>query len=53
MHLFMECGALYKRHINAYNHAYLYFELPGEPALGPAPFMPRPSGWNNPNARPL
>jgi hypothetical protein len=48
--LFMELAALYKHHFSPRNHAYLYFGLPGEPALGPTAFMHRPSAWNNPEA---
>lgn len=48
--LFMELSATYKHHFSDENHAYLYFGLPGEPALGPTAFMHRPSAWNNPEA---
>jgi hypothetical protein len=48
--LFMELAALYKHHFSRDNHAYLYFGLPGEPALGPTAFMHRPSAWSNPEA---
>jgi hypothetical protein len=48
--LFMELAATYKHHFNKNNHAYLYFGLPGEPALGPVAFMHRPSAWNDPDA---
>ncbi len=48
--LFMEMAALYKHHFTEADHAYLYLGLPGEPALGPAAFMHRPSAWNDPDA---
>jgi hypothetical protein len=48
--LFMELAAMYKHRFDADNDAFLYFGLPGEPALGPVAFMHRPSAWNNPDA---
>jgi hypothetical protein len=48
--LFMELAALYSHGFGDADRAYVYFGLPGEPALGPVAFMHRPAGWNNPDA---
>lgn len=48
--LFMELAALYKHRFTASDQAFLYFGWPGEPTLGPAAFMHRPSAWNDPDA---
>lgn len=43
--LFMELAAAYGRRVGA-NGYFVYFGLPGEPALGPPAFMHRPSARN-------
>ncbi len=48
--LFMELAATYSRPLGADSSAFLYLGLPGEPALGPATFMHRFSGEENPEA---
>lgn len=48
--LFMELAATYSVPINDESSAFAYFGYPGEPALGPATFMHRFSGMDNPEA---
>jgi hypothetical protein len=48
--LFMELAATYSVPIEDDQSVYAYFGLPGEPALGPATFMHRFSGVDNPMA---
>jgi hypothetical protein len=48
--LFMELAATYSVTINDDSSAFAYFGYPGEPALGPATFMHRFSGMDNPEA---
>jgi hypothetical protein len=48
--LFMELAASYSLPINDSDRAFVYLGLPGEPALGPATFMHRFSGMDNPEA---
>ena len=48
--LFMELAASYSRPVGDGNSVFAYFGLPGEPALGPATFMHRFSGMDNPEA---
>ncbi len=48
--LFMELSGTYAHRFDAGNSAFLYFGYPGEPALGPAAFMHRASGMDNPQA---
>jgi hypothetical protein len=48
--LFMELGVLYAHPVAAHQTAFAYAGLPGEPALGPAAFMHRPSIGGNPDA---
>ncbi len=45
--LFMELAAAYGRKVGENGGYFLYFGLPGEPALGPPAFMHRPSARNN------
>lgn len=47
---FMELSASYSRPLSARDSAYVYFGLPGEPALGPPTFMHRFSGMDDPMA---
>jgi hypothetical protein len=47
--LFMELSAQYRIRTWAGQHAFVYFGLPGEPALGPAAFMHRLSSRDNPD----
>lgn len=46
--LFMELAATYSVPVGGDGSAFLYVGLPGEPALGPATFMHRFSGQENP-----
>ncbi|MDE2512322.1 MAG: hypothetical protein KGL74_14450 [Elusimicrobia bacterium] len=48
--LFMEMAAAYSCPLNEDSSVFGYFGLPGEPALGPAAFMHRASGMDNPEA---
>ena len=48
--LFMELALTYSHPINEESSAFGYFGMPGEPALGPATFMHRFSGMDNPEA---
>jgi hypothetical protein len=48
--LFMELAASYSLYLSADSSAFAYFGYPGEPALGPATFMHRFSGMDNPEA---
>jgi hypothetical protein len=53
--LFMELAATYSMDLAAtasgkHRSAFFYAGLPGEPALGPATYMHRPSGMSNPEA---
>src|SRR5947207_2144099 len=48
--LFMELAASYSLPVNDTDRAFVYLGLPGEPALGPATFMHRFSGMDNPEA---
>ena len=48
--LFMELAATYSYQFAKTSSVYLYAGLPGEPALGPAAFMHRTSGLDNPEA---
>lgn len=48
--LFMEMAGVYAVPIAAQTSAFVYFGYPGEPALGPATFMHRLSGQDNPAA---
>jgi hypothetical protein len=48
--LFMELAASYSLNLGADSSAFVYFGYPGEPALGPATFMHRFSGMDNPEA---
>jgi hypothetical protein len=48
--LFMELSASYSLKLGAESAVFLYAGLPGEPALGPAAFMHRFSGMDNPEA---
>jgi hypothetical protein len=48
--LFMELAASYSIPLNQHDSAFIYAGLPGEPALGPATFMHRFSGMDNPEA---
>lgn len=48
--LFMELAATYSHPLTENSSAFVYFGLPGEPALGPAVFMHRFSGMDNPEA---
>jgi hypothetical protein len=48
--LFMELALLYVHPLSENNQLFAYFGLPGEPALGPAAFMHRPSAGGNPEA---
>ena len=48
--LFMELAATYSMPIDRCNSVFVYGGLPGEPALGPATFMHRFSGLDNPEA---
>jgi len=48
--LFMELAATYSVPVSEDQSAFVYFGLPGEPALGPATFMHRFSGADNPMA---
>lgn len=47
---FMELAAVYSHPITDRLSGFVYFGLPGEPALGPATFMHRFSGMANPEA---
>jgi hypothetical protein len=47
---FMELAATYSMPIGNESSAFAYFGYPGEPALGPATFMHRFSGMDNPEA---
>jgi hypothetical protein len=46
--LFMELSGSYSHRLSETDSAFLYFGLPGEPALGPPAFMHRMSGIDNP-----
>jgi hypothetical protein len=48
--LFMELAAVYSQPLTAKSSAFLYVGYPGEPALGPATFMHRFSGMDDPAA---
>ena len=48
--LFGELSALYSRRFSTAVSAFLYFGLPGEPALGPTVYFHRPSAANIPDA---
>jgi hypothetical protein len=48
--LFMELSGSYSYRLSDTNSAFVYFGLPGEPALGPPAFMHRFSGMDNPEA---
>lgn len=48
--LFMELAATYSIPIKEDSSVFAYFGYPGEPALGPATFMHRFSGMDNPEA---
>ena len=48
--LFMELAASYSLNLNDHSAAFAYLGYPGEPALGPATFMHRFSGMDNPEA---
>jgi hypothetical protein len=48
--LFMELAATYSLPVGESASAFAYFGYPGEPALGPATFMHRFSGMDNPEA---
>ena len=48
--LFMELAATYSLSLNVNSSVFAYFGYPGEPALGPATFMHRFSGMDNPEA---
>jgi hypothetical protein len=48
--LFMELSGSYSYNFSDTNSAFVYFGLPGEPALGPPAFMHRFSGMDTPEA---
>lgn len=48
--LFMELAAAYSHTFDDHSGVFLYFGLPGEPALGPSAFMHRPAALNIPDA---
>ncbi len=48
--LFMELAGSYAHRLDAADSVFLYAGDPGEPALGPAAFMHRPSGMDIPDA---
>lgn len=48
--LFGELSALYSRRLSTAVSTFLYFGLPGEPALGPTVYFHRPSAANIPDA---
>jgi hypothetical protein len=48
--LFMELAGSYAHPLDSQNSVFLYAGYPGEPALGPAAFMHRPSGMDIPDA---
>lgn len=48
--LFMELAAVYTLILSSENSCFIYFGLPGEPAIGPPVFMHRFSGIYNPEA---
>jgi hypothetical protein len=48
--LFMELALTYSRPVGGASSLFVYAGLPGEPALGPAAFMHRFSGADNPEA---
>ena len=48
--LFMELAGVYRFPVGAASSAFVYFGYPGEPALGPATFMHRFSGMDDPVA---
>ena len=48
---FMELAATYSMPLGDDSSAFVYFGLPGEPALGPPAFMHRFSGMRNPRRR--
>ena len=48
--LFMELAASYAHRLGGADSLFLYAADPGEPALGPAAFMHRPSGMDIPDA---
>ena len=48
--LFSELSVAYTQSFTKDIDAFVYFGLPGEPALGPVAFMHRPSAMNNPDA---
>lgn len=48
--LFMELSGSYAHKLDSDNSLFVYAGYPGEPALGPAAFMHRPSGMDIPDA---
>lgn len=48
--LFSELSVAYTQSFTKDIDAFVYFGLPGEPAIGPVAFMHRPSSMNNPDA---
>jgi hypothetical protein len=48
--LFMELSSTYSHRLTNEDSVFLYFGYPGEPALGPTPFMHRASGMDIPEA---
>jgi hypothetical protein len=48
--LLMELAGIYSVPVGAHDSVFLYTGLPGEPALGPATYMHRFSGMDNPEA---
>lgn len=48
--LFSEVSVSYAHAFSSDVDAFVYFGLPGEPAIGPVAFMHRPSALNNPDA---
>ena len=48
--LLMELAASYSMDLGNHRSAFVYAGLPGEPALGPATYMHRASGMDNPEA---
>lgn len=48
--LFMELATTYSHPTDGNGSAFIYLGYPGEPALGPATFMHRSSGMDNPEA---
>lgn len=48
--LFGELSVIYTRRLEQDSSAFIYFGLPGEPALGPTVYLHRPSAMNIPDA---